>query len=222
MSAGGFLGHLAADDPAAARQALDRQIAQWARSEFDIPRSSHWHGTVETLLYEGRCEEAWQLVTRTWPVLKRTLMLRMDLLRLLAGQLRARCAVALDAVAPRPEILVVAERFAADCARSRSTLAQGFGLLIDAALTVSRANQERAIAKLQLAEERFREVGAAHYVAASCRRRGELLGGEDGTALIRQADLELTELGAMNPSRMVDRLVPGAFSPAALATRVKL
>jgi eukaryotic-like serine/threonine-protein kinase len=148
---------------------------------------------------------------RTWPALRRTYLLRIEFLRLLTGYLRARCAVARCAVAPQAEVLATAERFVVECARMRSMLAQGWGLLIDAALTASRGQREPAIAKLQLAEERLRDVGAAQHVAASRRRRGQLMNDANGTALIRLADSELAELGATNPERMVERLIPGTF-----------
>jgi hypothetical protein len=211
LTAGAYVRYLAADDPAAARRELDERISQWPRTEFDNPRAGHWQGTVETLLYEYRYEEAWQLVVRTWPILRRTYMLRIEFLRLLVGNLRARCAVARLSIAPNAEARAVAERFVADCARAGSPVAQGWGLLIDAALRVSRGQRESAIAKLQLAEERLRDVGATQLAAASRRRRGELLNNASGATLIRDADTQLTDLGAVNPSRMVNRLVPGAF-----------
>jgi hypothetical protein len=212
LTAGCHVSYLAADDPGAARRVLDEKIAQWARSQFDFPRLSHWYGSVEVLLYEGRYEEAWQLVTKTWPVMRRTLIFRIEFLRLLVGQLRARCAVALHSVAPRPAVLVIAERFVSASAGSSSTLVQGWGLLIDAALTAARGHRNGAIAKLQLAEERLGDAGALQFAAASRRRRGELMDDPRGTALIRTADAELVELGAVNPRRATDRLIPGVFS----------
>jgi hypothetical protein len=63
-----------------------------------------------------------------------------------------------------------------------------------------------------LAEQRLREAGAVQFAAASAYRRGQLLGGADGDALVRAADAELRALGATNPRRVVERLVPGLFA----------
>jgi len=130
----------------------------------------------------------------------------------LAEMLRARCALGLHSVSPDPSLLGVAERFVRWSTRSSAALVQGWGLLIDAAMNVSAGQRERAVAKLQLAEQRLDEAGALQVVAVSLRRRGELIGGTEGSRLVHLADQQFLDLGVTNPARMTARFLPGRFS----------
>ena len=49
-----------------------------------------------------------------------------------------------------------------------------------------------------------------HYLAAARRRRGILLGGEEGRALVLAADAFFQEQGARDPGRLAAVLVPSA------------
>ncbi len=212
LSTGCYGIHLAADRPEAARRVLDEKIALWRRPALDYPRLGHWKGTVETLLYEQHYEEAWQTVSTMWALWRHSLVLHVHLARFLAEMLRARCALGLHSVSPDPSLLGVAERFVRWSTRSSAVLVQGWGLLIDAAMKVSAGQRERAVAKLQLAEQRLDEVGALQVVAVSVRRRGELIGGTEGSRLVRLADQQFLDLGVTNPARMTARFLPGHFS----------
>jgi hypothetical protein len=47
------------------------------------------------------------------------------------------------------------------------------------------------------------------HAAAARRRRGELLGGDEGAALVNGVDQQLSSSGVRNPPRFVDMLAPG-------------
>jgi hypothetical protein len=49
----------------------------------------------------------------------------------------------------------------------------------------------------------------AGYVAAIGRRRGELLGGEEGRALVVASEAALRAEGVVRPDRIADMLAPG-------------
>lgn len=212
LSTGCYGIHLAADRPEAARRVLDEKIALWRRPALDYPRLGHWKGMVETLLYEQHYEEAWQTVSTMWALWRHSLVLHVHLARFLAEMLRARCALGLHSVSPDPSPLGVAERFVRWSTRSSAVLVQGWGLLIDAAMNVSAGQRERAVAKLQLAEQRLDEAGALQVVAVSLQRRGELIGGIEGSRLVHLADQQFLDLGVTNPARMTARFLPGHFS----------
>ena len=51
------------------------------------------------------------------------------------------------------------------------------------------------------------------YAAAAMRRRGELLGGEQGARLVRESDARMRELEVRNPVRATRMLAPGFRPP---------
>jgi len=81
---------------------------------------------------------------------------------------------------------------------------------LEASLAATRGDRERALELLAKAE-----VGCAAAMAMLSaplrRRRGELLGGEEGRALVEEADSALRAQGVVDPARMAACFVPGSF-----------
>jgi hypothetical protein len=48
-----------------------------------------------------------------------------------------------------------------------------------------------------------------HFAAAATLRRGALLGGAEGRALVLEAEGRFRDLGIRNPARMAEMLAPG-------------
>jgi hypothetical protein len=181
----------------------------WNRTEFDIPRATHCQGTVESLLYAHRYEEAWRVMCQAWPRFWRGLGQRAGMIDLIAEQLRARAALAIFSTNADSSAGRVVRQFSARAERSAWTMKQGWGLMVGSGLAMTRRDRCTAATKLELAEERFFESGLEHVQAACRRRRGEAIGGRNGAELIASADAQLRSLGAVNPERMAHRIVPG-------------
>jgi len=54
----------------------------------------------------------------------------------------------------------------------------------------------------------------ALHAAAARRRRGEIMGGDTGRALVESADAWMTGQIIRSPERMTAMLAPGAWRPA--------
>jgi eukaryotic-like serine/threonine-protein kinase len=80
--------------------------------------------------------------------------------------------------------------------------------LIRAAVAAGRGEKEKAIELFALAESDLKAVDMALYAAAARRRRGELIGGDQGRRLIEAADEWMTDLKIKNPLRMAGMLSP--------------
>ena len=109
-------------------------------------------------------------------------------------------------------------------ARLRSVEASASGLSPDAtpfataAASILRAGAAAGRGELDLARVRCEEAEArcarldmAHYVAALRRRRGVLLGGDEGRALVSAADAEMRKQGIVNPQRITSMYLPGRW-----------
>ena len=62
------------------------------------------------------------------------------------------------------------------------------------------------------ADAQFTATDMALHAAVARRRRGELLGGVQGAALLAEADAWMTGQAIRNPSRMAAMLAPGTWS----------
>lgn len=84
-----------------------------------------------------------------------------------------------------------------------------WALLLRAGVAYQKMDFERSALRLREAVSRAEAAGLRQYALAGRRRLGELLGGEEGAALVRQANETLSQLGVRNPKRLCDALAPG-------------
>ena len=83
---------LAADEPDLARDEVGQAMAHWSRGGYHIQHNDQAWGMAQIELYAGRGGAAWDLIAWNWPALSRSLLLRVQFVRVAMWQLRARCA----------------------------------------------------------------------------------------------------------------------------------
>ena len=84
-----------------------------------------------------------------------------------------------------------------------------FATLVRAAVAHQRGQATQATALLSEAEQMFERAEMHLYAAATRRRLGEKLGGEQGQRLIAEADAWMTEQKIKNTEAMTRMLAPG-------------
>jgi serine/threonine protein kinase len=89
-----YMVDLVQDDPCRARSGIRDALAQWSQKGFHLQDFYGFYGEVETDLYEGRTGQALDAVERTWPLLRRSLLLKGQVVRILASHLQARVLLA--------------------------------------------------------------------------------------------------------------------------------
>jgi eukaryotic-like serine/threonine-protein kinase len=106
-----------------------------------------------------------------------------------------------------------AQAEAAQMARSlegeRVGYASAWALFLRAGVAYQKMDFNRSALRLREAIAAADQVGMAHYAVAGRRRLGELIGGEEGASLVRQANEALGRQGVKNPKKLSDALVPG-------------
>ena len=83
---------LAANEPDRARDEVGQAMAHWSRGGYHIQHNDQAWGMAQIELYAGRGGTAWDLISWNWPALSRSLLLRVQFVRVAMWQLRARCA----------------------------------------------------------------------------------------------------------------------------------
>jgi eukaryotic-like serine/threonine-protein kinase len=86
--------YLAADDPDGAQADIDHAMGRWSHRGYHVQHYLALLARTQIELYAGRGEVAWTLVESGWPELQRSMLLRVQVVRIEATYLRARCALA--------------------------------------------------------------------------------------------------------------------------------
>ncbi len=203
---------LAADDVERAERELDDAMAQWGSPEQQLQHYHELFARVQVGLYCGRAGAALALFEDRWPSIARAQLGRVQVLRVQLLHLHARAAVGaaseLDAPLAR-RLDRSALRAARKILRERLRWSSPLARLIEAAVHARRGERARAIGLLASAIEDFDASDMALWAAAARRRRGELLGGDEGGALADAADATFHEKGVENPESYCRMLAPG-------------
>ena len=209
-----YLTHLAADNPSLAYEVVQDALAHWPHERFD--QQHHWalHASVETRLYEGRGPAAWALVSEQWPALTRSLLMRSQLIRIRVYDFHARSAIAaafhhgVD-TSRGMELVRAAERGARRIAREKIKGSAGMSQMILAGASAARGRSQEACGLLAAAEIDLTALDMRLHVAAARRRRGQLVGGDEGRSLIAESDAWMMSQSIRNPAGMTGMLTPG-------------
>ena len=145
--------YLAADDPDGARADVDYAMGRWSHRGYHVQHYLALLARTQIELYAGRAEAAWNLVESGWPELRRSMLLRVQVVRVEANYLRARCALA----AKKPG----ADRLAASLAGEGVAWAEPLAEVIRAGC----ANTDRP-SRLTAAAAGFDRAGMALHAAA--------------------------------------------------------
>jgi eukaryotic-like serine/threonine-protein kinase len=213
-----FLSNLAwlvDDDTDGAAEAIDEAMGSWSKSGFHVQHYYELYARVQLDLYTGRATEAWQRVTRTWPALQRSMLLRVQTVLLEALHLRARCCLARAASEPagRAALLAEARSCAGRIARQASPWAQPTADLVFGAVAHLDGDDERARVLLDRAASGFQGVDMALFAAAARRCLGRLDAGDGAERLSADANAWMTAQGIRRPDRWTAMLAPGFESP---------
>jgi hypothetical protein len=206
----------AQDDPDGAEAQLQRAMEKWSVRGFHLQHSTELFRRVEFSLYRDDPARGWDYLQTQWPTFSRSLLLRIQVIRIIALDTRARCALA---VAMRPgvsetaraRLLEAAERDVRYIEREKTHWGEPTAQIIRAAIEAHRGNAERAVTLLSSAEKGFQDADMALHAVVARRRRGALSGGEQGRGLIDDADAWLSAQNISNPSRLSAVLAPGQW-----------
>jgi hypothetical protein len=201
---------LAADDPSVAREELTRNMASLSKEGYHVQHNDALWAMTQVELYMGEGRAAWDLLAGSWPALSRSMLLRVQFIRVSMRHLRARCALAAASGNSSPATLLrVAERDARSLEREGMPWASALAKLIRAGLSASAGDRDGALSRLAGAETALEAVDMRLYSAVARRRRGALLGGSEGAALIASADAWMSAQDIRNPARMAEMYAPG-------------
>ena len=202
---------LVEDDAAEAERQANEAMTRWSRQGFHVQHYRHLQALGMTALYRGDGHEAWRLIAERWPSVRRSLLLRVQYLRIESQYLRARCALGSAALSGdrRRRLMAVARRDARQLASERMLWSDPMALLLSAGIAWLEERPRLAAARLAEAAEKADLAEMKLYAAVARRRLGSLVGGERASQMVRQADEWMMSQGIRNPPRITRMLAPG-------------
>jgi hypothetical protein len=206
--------HLAADGPEVADTQLRAAQVSIADQGFHL---EHWWAMIagiEIAIYRGDAHAAWRLVRSKWGPLRRSLLMRVQYVRIESFVYRAFAALALASVsaAERKRLLRVALSDAAAVEREQTPWATALAGLIRSGVAALEEGTEASLRLLVSAESNLRSADMPLFAAAAKRRQGQVIGGDEGRGLIAAADNWMAAQGIASPQTMAGMLVPGNYS----------
>jgi hypothetical protein len=205
---------LAGDDPGTAQVELRETMSRWSYQGYHVQHNDALWAGVQIELYCGAGVSAWDLIRRSWPALRRSLLLRVQFIRTSMYFLRARAAIAaaVELRTSRPaealSLLASAGRYARLLERERMPCPAAYARLIQGALAGVRGDPAQSARLLGEAVVRFEAVDMRLCSSAARRRRGELIGGETGRTEIGRADEWMASQKIRDPERMAAMILP--------------
>jgi hypothetical protein len=204
---------LIADEPIRAQQELQQSIARWSDRGFLAQHFFAFIGSGEIELYCQNGAAAWQLINDKWPVLNRSMLLHVQFLRIETIFLRGRAALAAALASNGNEarhLIKEAEICIKKLAKEQMPWSNALALLLKAGIGSWQAKKEYALKLFDQAESELQASEMLLYAMAARRRRGQLLKGEQGATLIKEADDWMNRQLVNNPERITAMLAPMA------------
>ena len=204
---------LAADDPERARMEVIEALKIWPREGFHLQHYSSMLAMAQIELYTDDAEVAWKHVKGQYKALRKSLLLRTQVLRVDSMYLKARTALAASIHANRSKekerLLKAAERMAASIAKERMPWSDPLVPLIRAPIAHYYGDNSRTAALLSEAAQGFDQADMCLRAMAARRRLGQSVGGDRGRELIAEADDWMSSQEIRNPALLTRMLAPG-------------
>ncbi len=205
---------LAADDPDGARKALQESISKWSQKGYLVQHWQTMHYESEIELHVGNGARAYERVRRDSHALRKSILLRVHVIRVFTAYLRGRCAIASIAAAPalRRARIAEARSVANELERERNApWAHALGAIVRASAASEAGDRVGSVVALREALELCRSADLSLHASAVRVQLGTSVGGDEGAALVEQGTEALAAEGVRVPQRLADRLVPGSW-----------
>ena len=201
---------LAADQPDDAERQANEAMRCWSHAGFHRQHYNHMLARIQTELYRGRAEAAWQAIGESWQAVRRSLLFRIQWVRIEAWYLRARCALMM-AVSGRDarRFITLARRDALRIAGEKMPWSTPLSGLISAAVAHVEHAPDIACAELAQAAAGFERAHMKLYASVAHRRLGEIARDAGWQERRREADEWMAAQGIVRPDLITRLIAPG-------------
>ncbi len=170
---------LVTDDPGAQKAVAEEAIASWPGDWYQVQHYWADYSLVHIELYADQPELAWLRIERVWPLLQKTLLLRVEEVLIYMSEVKARIALALALRTRTPQrYLALVEKVAKHLTRRPIPWCAAMAALLRAQVAALAGDREREYALLVEAQAGFQVSELAAYDVVTRLRIGVLAGGK--------------------------------------------
>jgi hypothetical protein len=201
---------LADRDDRGPERELDMLMKRWTQRGFHVQHSTAFRARFHPLLYRGDITAAWNLVQSVWPLYEKSMLLRLQMIRIEMYEVYARCTLALAATSDNVQpLLRRAERDVRRLEREKRPWASAYARFLRAAIALRRGQRSRSSELLRESASRFDACDMRLNAVVARRCLGEMIGGPGGDSLVAQADAWVNAQGIQDPVRWAAMYAPG-------------
>lgn len=204
----GFYLPLLADDPDKALALVDDALASWSTRSVQIQHVHAVHSRVSIALYRGDGVGAFAAIEGAWPDIERSMLLRHELTRTRAWELRGRAALAAVRQGAGAAALRVARRAARELGRATTLGARGLFALQHAGLALVAGDRTGSATHLEHALAELADMGqwrrSARWALGRLR---------DDEAAVRAELDDVEREGVTVPARFLAMYLPWLGEP---------
>jgi tRNA A-37 threonylcarbamoyl transferase component Bud32 len=202
--------HLASDRPEEGCQELSDNMNRWSQKGFYVPHSNSLYMKAQLLLYLNQGPAVKQVAQQLHKGFRQAGMNHVQHMRISTYELEARIQlVEAQNGSHATDYLKAAGQNASRLERERRLDARSLAALIRAGIANCKGDLDKARNLLEAALSGLAACELGLYTAATRRRLGQLIGGDQGKALVAEADRWMTAQGIRNPARMTAVYAPG-------------
>jgi hypothetical protein len=201
---------LAKDQPKEGLDDLERTPWPLPERGFHLQHWYYLQARVEIALYSGEALARREELDSDFEQMERSLLTRIEIVRVHSRWLRGQLALARARASDgRGRALGEARRMLRALEREPAGYARVWALLLRAGISNARGEQTVALDLLGEAAELAGNQGMLLCQMVANRRRGEVLGGDDGAHAVERVDKAIRKLGASDPKRISNIIAPG-------------
>jgi hypothetical protein len=205
---------IADDDPEQAQRHIDDAASRWTPNGFHV---QHWYtmwSAALTDLYRGNAVGALATLDGAAPKLRRSFLLRAQMVRGMTAYLRGCAAIASIEAQPslRARRIAEAHRIARRLARETALWGPTVATVIRAAAENESGERDAAVFSLREALSHAEHAHLGPQAWATRYQLGKALGGDEGREHTARAEQAMREEGIRSPERTANLLVPGRWS----------
>lgn len=199
------------DEPDEARRRVIEAMQQWTQKGFHRQHYNALLAMAQIELYTGDGLVAWRQVSREWRALSQSMILRVQIIRIEALHLKARCALsaAVSGGDDTQRLLKIAENLAHQIYKEDMKWAEPLAVLVQAGVASLRNEKQKAISLLSEACAGFEHGHMKLYAAVAKRRLAEITGGAEREHLKEEAEQWMREQKIKAPDKISRMLAPG-------------
>ncbi len=202
--------HLAHDRPVEARREAADALRSWSKRGWHTQHLSDLFVRTYSYLYESDGAAALAQLRDDGAALDGSQLLRVEIVRDEIDWVHGNALILASRQGhdDREGLLREAERRARALARPRLPLASAYSAQLGAGIALARGRHDRALALYGEAAQAFEAIDMHLHAAASRRRQGELLGGEQGHDLVLASITAMEDQRVRSPERLAAMLAP--------------